>query len=174
VALPLPSIWAIGNAVILALLASAAAGLFVYALRTFSRVPWLPDAIGVAILFCLTLESSVTAKQLPSTILGTLIAALILWALVRYVLGANLLAYPLAVLIAQLLLGGATLLQNQRQDLIVNGIVMLVAAAAAALWAALPREVPSAGVDANPLAALEAQALPGVAGDGSDGHLHRG
>ena len=174
VALPLPSIWAIGNAVILALLASAAAGLFVYALRTFSRVAWLPDAIGVAVLFCLTLDSTVTARQLPTTILGTLIAALILWALVRYVLGANLLAYPLAILIAQLLLGGATLLQNQRQDLIVNGIVMLVAAAAAALWAALPREVPSAGVDANPLAALEAQALPGVAGDGSDRHVHLG
>jgi membrane protease YdiL (CAAX protease family) len=174
VALPLPSLWAIGNAVILALVAGAAVGLFVYALRSFGAVAWLPDAAGVALLFCLTLDSSVTAKQLPSTIAGTLVSALLVWALVRFVLGANLLAYPLAVLIAQLLLGAATLMQNHREDLIVNGIVMLAAAAAAALWTALPREVPSARVDAEPLAAVEAQALPGVEGNGRDRHVHRG
>jgi hypothetical protein len=173
VALPLPSLWAIGNAVILALVAGAAAGLFVYALRSFSAVAWLPDAAAIALLFCLTLDSSVTAKQLPSTIAGTLVSALLVWALVRFVLGRNLLAYPLAVLIGQLLVGASSLMQNHREDLIVNGIVMLAAAAAAALWAALPREVPSARVDAEPLAAVEAQALPGVAGNGRDGHVHR-
>jgi membrane protease YdiL (CAAX protease family) len=174
VAIALPSLWAIGNAVIMAIMAAAAAGLLVYALRSFSEVRWLPDAAGIALLFCLTIDSGVTAKQLPAAIAATLVSALLVWALVRFVLGANLLAYPLAVVIGQLLLGAATLMQNHREDLIVNGIVMLAAAAAAALWAALPREVPSARVESNPLAAVEAQALPGVEGNGRDRHLHSG
>jgi len=174
VAIPLPSLWAIGNALILALVAAAAVGLFVYALRSFSAARGIPDAAGIALLFCLTIDSSVTAKQLPSTIAGTLVGAILVWALVRFVFGRNLLAYPLAILIGQLLLGAATLLQNHREDLTINGIVMLAAAVAAALWAVLPREVPSARIDADPLAAVEAQALPGVAGDGSDRPLHRG
>jgi membrane protease YdiL (CAAX protease family) len=174
VAIPLPSIWAIGNAVIMAITVAAAAGLLVYALRAFSEVRWLPDAAALALLFCLTIDSSVTPKQLPAAVAATLVSALLVWALVRFILGANLLAYPLAVVIAQLLLGGATLLQNHRQDLIVNGIVLLAAAAAAALWAALPREVPFAGVDAEPLAAVEIRARPGLAGDRREDSLHRG
>jgi len=140
VALPLPSLWAIGNALILALGAAAAIGLFVYAIRSFGRPRWLPDTAGVALLFFLTIDSSVTAKQVPSMLAGTLIAALLIWALVRFVLGPNLLAYPLAIAIGQLLLGGAALLQNHRTDLIVNGAVMLAAAAAVALWASPPAE----------------------------------
>jgi membrane protease YdiL (CAAX protease family) len=140
VALPLPSLWAIGNAILTALLASAAAGLFVYAIRSFGRTRWLPDVLGVALLFFLTLDSNVTAKELPSTIAATLVAALLIWALVRFVLGANLLAYPLAIVIGQLLLGASALLQNHRADLMINGVVMLAAAVAVALWAALPRE----------------------------------
>jgi membrane protease YdiL (CAAX protease family) len=140
VALPLPSLWAIGNALITAIVGAAAAGLFVFAIRSFGPKEWLPDVAGVALLFLLTIDSSVTAKQLPSMLAGTLIATLILWLLVRVVLGRNLLAYPLAILLGQLLLGGSMLLQNHRPDLAVNGAVMLVAAAAVALWAALPRE----------------------------------
>ncbi|HEY6140913.1 MAG TPA: hypothetical protein VI670_24420, partial [Thermoanaerobaculia bacterium] len=140
VALPLPSLWAIGNAIVTALLASAAAGLFVYAIRAFGRTKWLPDVLGVALLFFLTLDSNVTAKELPSTIAATLVAALLIWALVRFVLGANLLAYPLAIVIGQLLLGASALMQNHRADLMINGAVMLAAAVAVALWAALPRE----------------------------------
>ncbi|HKS25761.1 MAG TPA: hypothetical protein VJZ76_23425, partial [Thermoanaerobaculia bacterium] len=140
VALPLPSLWAIGNAILTAILASAAAGLFVYAIRSFGRTTWLPDLLGIALLFFLTLNSDVTAKELPSTIAATLIASLLIWALVRFVLGANLLAYPLAIAIGELLLGASALLQNHRPDLTINGVVMLAAAVAIALWAALPRE----------------------------------
>ncbi|HEV2720139.1 MAG TPA: hypothetical protein VG323_08980, partial [Thermoanaerobaculia bacterium] len=140
VALPLPSLWAIGNALVTAIAVAAAAGLFIYALRAVGRVAWLADVLGVALLFGLTLDANVTVKQLPSTIAGTLIAALLIWALVRFVLGANLLAYPLAIFLAQLLLGASALMQNHRIDLMINGIVLLGAAVAAALWAALPRE----------------------------------
>ena len=140
VALPLPSLWAIGNGLLTAIAVAAAAGLFIYALRSIGRVSWLSDVLGVALLFGLTLDSSVTAKQLPTAIAGTLLAALLIWALVRFVLGANLLAYPLAIFLAQLLLGASALMQNHRVDLMINGIVLLAAAVAAALWAALPRE----------------------------------
>ena len=140
VALPLPSLWAIGDALLLAIAGAAAIGLFVLAIRSFGRTTWLPDAIGVALLFGLTIDASVTPKQLPSAIAGTLLAALLVWALVRFVLGRNLLAYPLAILLRELLFGASALLQNHRDDLTINGIVMLVAAAAVVLWAALPRE----------------------------------
>ena len=102
----------------------------------------MPDVIGVALLFGFTIDASVTPKQLPSAIAGTLLAALLIWALVRFVLGRNLLAYPLAILLRELLFGASALLQNHREDLTINGIVMLVAAVAVALWAALPREPP--------------------------------
>ncbi len=140
VALPLPSLWAIGDAMLLAIAGAAAIGLFVLAIRSFGRTTWLPDVIGVALLFGLTIDSRVTPTQLPSAIAGTLLAALLIWALVRFVLGRNLLAYPLAILLRELLFGAPALLQNHREDLTINGIVMLAAAAAVALWAVLPRE----------------------------------
>jgi hypothetical protein len=140
VALPLPSLWALGDALLLALAAAAAIGLFVLAIRSFGSTAWLPDVIGVALLLCLTIDSRVTPRQLPSAIAGTLIAALLTWALVRFVLGRNLLAYPLAILLREILADASMLLQNHRGDLQINGIVMLAAAAAVALWAALPRE----------------------------------
>ena len=140
VALPLPSLWAIGDALLLAIAGAAAIGLFVLAIRSFGRTTWLPDVIGVALLFGFTIDASVTPKQLPSAIAGTLLAALLIWALVRFVLGRNLLAYPLAILLRKILFDAPTLLQNHRGDLMINGIVMLAAAAAIALWAALPRE----------------------------------
>jgi membrane protease YdiL (CAAX protease family) len=140
VALPLPSLWALGDALLLALAAAAAIGLFVLAIRSFGSTAWLPDVIGVALLLCLTIDSRVTPRQLPSAIAGTLIAALLTWALVRFVLGRNLLAYPLAILLREILADASMLLQNHRGDLQINGMVMLAAAAAVALWAALPRE----------------------------------
>src|SRR5207249_3632179 len=92
VALPLPALWEIGDGLLLAIAGAAAIGLFVVAIRSFGRTTWLPDVIGVALLFCFTIDSRVTPKELPSMIAGTLLAALLTWALVRFVLGRNLLA----------------------------------------------------------------------------------
>ena len=65
-------------------------------------------------------------------------AAALAWAIVRYVFGTNLLAYPIAVALAMLLGSAATLLQNHRPDLIANAIVEIAATVALVIWIAYP------------------------------------
>ena len=71
-------------------------------------------------------------------LLASVTGALVVWAVVRFILRENLLAYPLAVALALLLGSAVTLLQNQRSDLIVNAVVEIVAAIALAVWIAYP------------------------------------
>ena len=47
---------------------------------------------------------------------------------------------PLTIAVALLIGNAADLLQNHREDLMVNGIVEIVAAIALLLWAAIPGE----------------------------------
>jgi membrane protease YdiL (CAAX protease family) len=138
VAIPLPALWLTGTAIVTALMISGATALFVHAIRSFGYARWIGDAVAVGILFCISLDSGVTVEQLPLAVAGALAGSLMVWALVRFVLGANLLAYPLALLLAQLGAGAALLLQNHRVDLTANGIAMIVIALAVAMWTALP------------------------------------
>ena len=141
VAIPLPFIFGIGDAIIRSIEVAAAAALFVTALRGANR-PWLPSAAAAVAYFCTSLDSSATLRQTPLMLLSAASAALLLWLLTTYVMRNNLLAYPLAVALALLLSDAATLLQNHRADLQTAAIVEIAAVIALVIWIAAPRSSP--------------------------------
>jgi hypothetical protein len=108
-------------------------------LREMPRAKRLADITAILALFFVTLEPSTNAKEAPLMLLSAASAALVIWFVVRFVLRENLLAYPLAAALAMLLGSAASLLQNQRGDLIVNGVVEIVAAIALIVWIAYPK-----------------------------------
>ncbi|MEA2328901.1 MAG: hypothetical protein QOE68_3860 [Thermoanaerobaculia bacterium] len=146
VALPLPGLLGILSTIIRTLTVCAVFGLFMLALRGFTARPWLPATIGTIAIFLATIDSSANAKEMPLMLASAAITAALAFLVIRYVLGANLLAYPLTIATALLLGNGADLLQNHRPDLTVNGIAEIVVAVALLLWAAMPRE---SGVEAE-------------------------
>ena len=85
-----------------------------------------------------TLDPSATAAQRPLMLASAATTALLAWLTIRWFLGSNLFAYPLAIAVAMLAAHGATLVQNHRPDLIANGVAELVVAAGLLIWAAAP------------------------------------
>jgi membrane protease YdiL (CAAX protease family) len=139
-AIPLPALLAAGNAIIHALELSAALALFFVALAPFRRrLPWLPAAAGVAIIFFLQLDRGDGAAQMLYAILVAASSALVFYLLARFVLRGNLLAYPAAIALASLLQDAASMAGNHRPDLQGNAIAALVAAIALLVWLAWPR-----------------------------------
>jgi hypothetical protein len=135
----LPAVIDIGQAVIRAIEASAVMALFVVSLRGMPRAKQLADITAILALFFVTLEPSTNATEAPLMLLSAVSAALVVWFVVRFVLRENLLAYPLAAALALLLGSAASLLQNQRNDLILNGVVEIIAAIAFIVWIAYPK-----------------------------------
>ncbi|HEX9502088.1 MAG TPA: CPBP family intramembrane glutamic endopeptidase [Thermoanaerobaculia bacterium] len=135
----LPAVIDIGQAVIRAIEASAVMALFVVSLREMPRAKRLADITAILAFFFVMLESSTNATEAPLMLLSSASAALAVWFVVRFVLRENLLAYPLAAALALLLGSAASLLQNQRNDLILNGVVEIIAAIALVIWIAYPR-----------------------------------
>ena len=97
------------------------------------------DITAILALFFVMLDSNTNAKEAPLMLLSSVSAALVIWFVVRFVHRENLLAYPLAAALAMLLGSAASLLQNQRSDLIVNGVVEIVAAIVLIVWIAYPK-----------------------------------
>lgn len=139
IALPVPAFLVIGSAIVRAIEVSALIALFVYGVRGFEKPRWLPDAIAVTALFCLSLDPSAKGPQIVLMLIGATSAAALAWIVVRYVLGANLLAYPVAAALLSLLSNAAILLQNHRADLLINGIVVIAAAVALLVWLIAPQ-----------------------------------
>jgi hypothetical protein len=71
-------------------------------------------------------------------LISAAVIAALAFIVIRYILGTNLLAYPLTIAVALLLGNAADLLQNHRRDLTINGIAEIVVAVALLLWAAIP------------------------------------
>jgi hypothetical protein len=139
VALPLPGLLGILSTIIRTLTFCAVFGLFIVALRSFVSKPWLPATIGMAILFLAALDSSANLPQTPLMLVAAAVTSALAFAVVRYVMGANLLAYPLTIAVASLVGNGVDLLQNHRPDLTSNGIAEIVVAVALLIWAASPK-----------------------------------
>jgi hypothetical protein len=136
VLIPLPSLMGIGGAAIQALEASAAVALFMVAIREMPGRVWLRDAVPMAMIFFLTIDSSVTLRQMPLMLLSAATASLLAWCIVRFVLRENRLAYPLVFFWGSLLASAATLLSNHRFDLRANAVVEIAAVVAVAIWIA--------------------------------------
>ncbi|HEV7570173.1 MAG TPA: CPBP family glutamic-type intramembrane protease [Thermoanaerobaculia bacterium] len=140
VAIRLPALLGIASTIIRTLLACAVFGLFIVALRGFSNRPWLPAMIGTTAIFLAALDASANLSETPLMLASAAVVAALAFIVIRYILGTNLLAYPLTIAVALLLGNGADLLQNHRQDLTINGIVEIVIAIGLLLWAAIARE----------------------------------
>jgi membrane protease YdiL (CAAX protease family) len=140
VALPLPGVLGIVSTILRTLIACTVFGLFMLALRGFNGRPWLPATIGTIAIFLAALDASANLKETPLMLISAAVAAAVAFIVIRYILGANLLAYPLTIAVA-LLLGNATdLLQNHRPDLTLNAIAEIVISIALLIWAAIPAE----------------------------------
>jgi hypothetical protein len=140
VALEWPALFGILSTIVLTLTICAVFGLFILALRGFASKRWLPATIGMAAVFFATLDSSANLQQTPLMLVSAALTALLAFVVIRYVLGANLLAYPLTIAMAILLGNGADLLESHRADLTINGIAVIAVAVALMIWAASARE----------------------------------
>jgi len=137
---PLPGVIAVAETLVRTLIGCAGIGLFLIALRGLNFKPWLPSAIAVAAIFLTGIDSSASPQQMPLMLAAAASMALLVWIAARFLLGRNLLAYPLALALALLASSASLLLQNHRPDLIVNGAVVVAAMIALAAWVALPSE----------------------------------
>ncbi|MGA8808011.1 MAG: CPBP family intramembrane glutamic endopeptidase [Thermoanaerobaculia bacterium] len=140
VAIPLPGVLGIATTIFRTLIACALFGLFMLALRGFTARPWLPATIATIAIFLAALDASANAKETPLMLISAAVTAAIAYIVIRYILGTNLIAYPLTIAVALLLGNGADLLQNHRPDLTVNGIAEIVIAIALLIWAAIPAD----------------------------------
>jgi membrane protease YdiL (CAAX protease family) len=129
VATLLPALTEGGSALTGAIVLSAAAALYAFSLKKWAA------AITIAAVFCATLDPLATLQQAPVMALRSLLLALVVWVLARYVLGPNPLAWPLFVFIGSVLQTAALLARHSRPDLLANALALVVLAAAAALWA---------------------------------------
>lgn len=139
VALPLPGLLGILSTIIRTLTFCAVFGLFIVALRSFTWKPWLPATIGMVTLFLTALDSTANLQQTPLMLVAAAVTTLLAFVVIRYVMGSNLLAYPLTIAVASLLGNGVDLLQNHRPELTANGIAEIVVGIALLIWAASPK-----------------------------------
>ncbi len=140
VALPIPGLLGILSVILRTLTACSVLGLFILALRGAVSRPWLPPAIATLAVFFATIDASANLIQTPLMLVTSAATAILAFVVIRYVLGANLLAYPLTIAVALLLADGADLLQNHSPDLTMNGIAEVIVAIALLVWAAAPHQ----------------------------------
>jgi hypothetical protein len=147
VGLPFPALLGILSTITRTLAFCAVAGLFILALQGFRARAWLPSFVGTLAVFLAALEPGANARQMPLMLASSAAVALLAYVIVRYVLGANLLAWPLTIAVALLAGNGSDLLQHHRADLTINGIVQLAVAAGLLVWAGLRGELVIPAVD---------------------------
>lgn len=95
--------------------------------------------VTMVAVFCVFVDPQATPQQTPIMLATALLMAVVAWLVARYVLGPNPLAWPLAIFLGSTLNTAAVLLAHQRTDLLINGVMLLIIAAAALAWAAMPR-----------------------------------
>jgi membrane protease YdiL (CAAX protease family) len=128
VAEPFPGIVEALRGIPLAIIVSGAVALFASTLRRYAAL------VTIAAVFCASLDPAATPAQAPLMLAGSLVVALLVWGIGRYVLNGNPLAWLLFVFIGSTLQAAGVLLQNHRPDLTANAVALFVFAAAAAAW----------------------------------------
>jgi len=128
VATPLPALINGTQALFGAIVLSGAVALYAATLRKHAAL------VTTLALFCMLLDPSSTPAEMPLMLVRAAIVAAAVWLIARYVLDGNPLAWPLAVFTGALLGSAATLLQNQRTDLIANGWTLILFALVVLVW----------------------------------------
>ncbi|HEY0142745.1 MAG TPA: CPBP family intramembrane glutamic endopeptidase [Thermoanaerobaculia bacterium] len=112
---PFPALFVLGRAMTAALIVGAAAALYREAMQKHAAL------VMALSLFAVHLTPSATNAQMPVMLVKALGTGIVAFVLARYVLGRNPLAWGLTLFLVIVLESAATLLANQRIDLIVNG-----------------------------------------------------
>jgi membrane protease YdiL (CAAX protease family) len=160
VAQTLPALLVAGDALIGAVVFSAAVALFTLTLRKHAAL------VAMGLVFLTTLDPGVTLAQTPLMTVRALAAALMVWIIGRFVLDGNPLAWPLAVFLATTLQAAATMMRNHRPDLVANGVALLVLAAIVLPYVAAVRHSERGGGLGG---SEESQAMQSMATNGSRG-----
>lgn len=134
VAIPFPALSELAQAILGAIVASAAIALYANALRTRAAIVTM-TGITLAML-----DPSVTLAQTPLMLLRAIAVAVLVWLVAKYVLNGNPLAWPLTIFLTLMASAAAALLRNHRPDLLVNGVVVLVVAVAVMVWSVSAKE----------------------------------
>jgi membrane protease YdiL (CAAX protease family) len=130
VATPLPALVEGGQALFGAIVFAGAMALFTAALPGKHAA-----SLVIAAIFCAALDPLASPQQMPLMLVRALLLGVLIWCVACYVLGSNPLAWPLTVFVGATLQAAAVLLQNQRPDLLANGIALIVFAIVALAWA---------------------------------------
>ena len=142
VALPMPALFELASAIFEAVLFSGAVALFIAAVRTWEK-KWLAPAVTMFLVFCVSLDSSVTASELPLMIITRLILAVMVWVIGWYILDGNVLAWPLAAFTAAVFQSGMALAQNDRADLRLNAAILFAIGLFTLIWTTWQKPIPN-------------------------------
>ncbi|HEX6095706.1 MAG TPA: CPBP family intramembrane glutamic endopeptidase [Thermoanaerobaculia bacterium] len=164
----LPALTEGGSALMAALTVSAAIALYAFALKKWAA------PITIAAVFLATLDPLATARQAPVMLLRSLIVAVVIWVVARYILGANPLAWPLFVFIGSTLQTASLLARNSRPDLLANALALTVFAAAAAVWALMSDWRRNGRIVRVASGPVEVQPLSGLPGERSASDVRGG
>lgn len=133
--LPLPLLLDLGSAVVGAVVFAGAAAAYSAAARNWKH-PRTAPVITMTTIFCLMIDSSATLRELPMTLATSAAVAVLLWVMARHLLDGNPLAWPLAAFTTSLFESGASMVQNHRADLQLQGWIAFAIAIGTLIWAA--------------------------------------
>lgn len=126
VAIAWPWLLAIGDAAYYAIIGSAVAAMFAVTLRSLPVPEWARNAIAMAAIFCASCDPNATAAQTPLMLVRSIVLALTLWAVARFILNGNPLAWPAAIFMAMALRSAAVLVQNHEEPSVIFTMVILL------------------------------------------------
>jgi membrane protease YdiL (CAAX protease family) len=133
--LPVPAVIEIAEAIFGAVVFAGAAALFANAISMWKN-RWAAPLVTMAIIFCITIDSSARTQELPMTILTSVALAGVAWVIARFVLDGNPLAWPLTAFTISLLESAAAMAQNHRADLEMQAWIVFAIAIATLIWTA--------------------------------------
>ena len=133
VALSWPSVIVIGEALYDAVVGSAIMMMLTVSLRSLPIPTWARDTIAVATIFCAALDAGAMPQQMLLMIIRSIVLAVTVWTIARFILGDNALAWPTAIFATMALQSAAMLMQN-RSDLQVNAFIVIAVTIATLLW----------------------------------------
>ncbi|HEX7708034.1 MAG TPA: CPBP family intramembrane glutamic endopeptidase, partial [Thermoanaerobaculia bacterium] len=129
IATPLPALIQTARSLFAAVVMAGVVALYSLSVRTKRGF------VTIAAIFCVAIDPAATGATAPLMLGYALALAVVVWLIARYVLDGNPLAWPLAAFTALTLQSAGTLLQNDRPDLLANGLVLVAVAVGALVWA---------------------------------------